>query len=92
MRPVSAAVCDCNFDNAGNLWVSEIATGVDATGPTGGALVKVPWGAPTDAPARTTYGEGTLKFPGGVAADSQGNIYIANQSTSSSGSVLRLHP
>lgn len=85
-------ITGCNFDNAGNLWVSELATGADATGPTGGALVKVPWGVPTDSSARTTYGEGTLKFPGGVAADSQGNIYIANQSTSSSGSVLRLRP
>ncbi len=85
-------ITGCNFDGAGNLWVSEFATGADANGPTGGALVKVPWGTASDASAWTTYGEGTLKFPGGVAADSQGNVYIANESASASGTVLRLHP
>ena len=85
-------ITGCNFDNQGNLWVSEFATGVGLAGPTGGALVKVPWAYPTDSSWWTTYGVGTLKFPGGVAADDQGNVYIANKSTSPSGTVLRLHP
>ena len=48
-------ITGCNFDNHGNLWVSEIATGVGGAGPTGGALVKVPWAYPTDSSYR---GEG----------------------------------
>lgn len=83
-------ITGCTMDAAGNLWVSEFATGAGLAGPTGGALVKVPWASPTDSSAWTTYAG--LHSPGGVAVDAQGYVYVANRSTSPSGTVVRLKP
>jgi hypothetical protein len=55
----------------------------------GGGLVKVDFADPT---LRTTFGDGFLNAPGGVAVDATGHVYVSNKSTSAAGTVVRLNP
>ena len=68
------AVVDIAFGPDGSLYASEFVT--DVAGETGGgAVVRVrPSGR------RTVLGEGSLFFPGGVAVDRHGRVYVANWS------------
>jgi sugar lactone lactonase YvrE len=68
------AVVDIAFGPDGSLYASEFVT--DATDEnSGGAVVRVRPGG-----RRTVLGEGSLFFPGGVAVDRHGNLYVANWS------------
>lgn len=82
----------CAFGPGGNLWVSEIYTGVGPRGPIGGAVVRIPWNHPRDTSRRHTYGEGQLDATGGIAVARDGTVYVANRTTSPDGEVLRFHP
>jgi hypothetical protein len=68
------AVVDIAFGPDGSLYASEFVT--DVASETGaGAVVRVrPSGR------RTVLGEGSLFFPGGVAVDRHGRVYVANWS------------
>jgi sugar lactone lactonase YvrE len=68
------AVVDIAFGPDGSLYASEFLT--DATDEnSGGAVVRVRPGG-----RRTVLGEGSLFFPGGVAVDRHGNLYVAKWS------------
>jgi hypothetical protein len=68
------AVVDIAFGPDGSLYASEFVT--DATDEdSGGAVVRVRPGG-----RRTVLGEGSLFFPGGVAVDRHGNLYVVNWS------------
>jgi hypothetical protein len=68
------AVVDIAFGPDGSLYASEFVTDV-ADENSGGAVVRVRPGG-----RRTVLGEGSLFFPGGVAVDRHGNLYVANWS------------
>jgi hypothetical protein len=66
----------CGFDHSGNFYATEFqVNGLDES-PTGsplGALVKI---APDG--SRTTLGTGSLFFPSGFAAGSDGSLFVSN--------------
>ena len=68
------AVVDIAFGPDGSLYASEFVTDVTSEEPTG-AVVRIRPGG-----RRTVLGEGSLFFPGGVAVDRHGRVYVANWS------------
>jgi sugar lactone lactonase YvrE len=88
----------CGFDHAGNFYATEFEVNGLDEGPTAsplGALVKI---APDG--TRTTLGMGSLFFPSGFAAGSDGSLYVSNCSIApaggfgpcpNGGEVVRVH-
>jgi hypothetical protein len=69
------AVVDIAFGPDGSLYASEIVTDVTNEESFAGAVVRIrPDGR------RTVLGEGSLFFPGGVAVDRHGRVYVSNWS------------
>jgi hypothetical protein len=68
------AVVDIAFGPDGSLYASEFATDVTSEEPSGAVIRVRPNGR------RTVLGEGSLFFPGGVAVDRHGRVYVANWS------------
>jgi hypothetical protein len=68
------AVVDIAFGPDGSLYASQFVTDLTTFEPSG-AVVRVRPGG-----RRTVLGEGSLFFPGGVAVDRHGNLYVANWS------------
>ena len=68
------AVVDIAFGPDGSLYASEFVTDVTSEEPSGAVVRVRPDGR------RTVLGEGSLFFPGGVAVDRHGRVYVANWS------------
>jgi len=85
-----SAITDIAFDRGGNLLVLEFSTGGLLSPPTTpGALIKV---SRNRAHTRTTIASAGLTQPTGVAVNSNGTIYVANNGESATnGEILRLN-
>jgi len=85
-----SAITDIAFDRQGNLLVLEFSTGGLLSPPTTpGALIKV---SRNRAHTRTTIASAGLTQPTGVAVNSNGTIYVANNGESATnGEILRLN-
>jgi hypothetical protein len=84
------AISGCGFAPNGDFYVTEMSTAASGpfTGYDAGAVVQI-----TPKLKRTVYGQGYLYDPNGFLAGSDGSIYVANYSISSSyGQVVRLTP
>ena len=68
------AVVDIAFGPDGSLYASEFVTDLTTFEPSGAVVRVRPSGR------RTVLGEGSLFFPGGVAVDRHGKVYVANWS------------
>ncbi len=62
----------CAFGPNGALYVSQLFTGVGATGPAGGDVIKLPWGSPS---THVSLTGGSLPLAGGVAVATDGTVY-----------------
>lgn len=81
-----APITGCAFGPNGNFYASEFIAGFGPTGPFG-EVVRIPFAHPDVHVALTG---GTLRFPGGIAVDTHGHVFVANKSTDANGEVVRL--
>lgn len=80
----------CAFGPDGTFYASQLFTGFDATGPSGGDVVKIAWhNGSSDAHMSLTGGN--LPLPGGVAVAADGTVYASMLSAfAPTGAVVRL--
>lgn len=64
----------CAFGPDGSFYASALFTGFGAAGPTGGDVVKIPWGSPA---THVSLTGGSLPLAGGVAVSNDGTVYAA---------------
>ncbi len=81
-----APITGCAFGPHGNFYASEFIAGFGATGPFG-EVVRIPFAHPDVHVALTG---GTLSFPGGIAVDRHGHVFVVNKSTDDNGEVVLL--
>jgi hypothetical protein len=84
-------VTACTFDRQGNFVATEMFQPV--TGGPPGDDVRIPWTGPTSHGAPQRIGGGQLPLPGGIAAGSDGSLFVSINSTSAatgSGAVVRV--